>query len=156
MLRPAFFMQNLTGPYRDDICDDDTIDQPAGHGAFSFVDAADLAAAAAVVLADPVRHRGAVYTLTGARAYRYDEVASILSAALGRPITYEPGRLLATRRTMLASGVDATYANVQLVINATARLGMAAKVTDDLSRLLGRPPRSLESFVAAHRAVWAR
>lgn len=155
MLRPAFFMQNLSGPYRDDICDDDTINQPAGSGAFSFVDAADLAAVAASVLHDPAPHRGETYTLTGAHAYRYDEVASMLSAALGRPITYEPDRLLASRRAMIADGADTTYANVQLVINATARLGMASKVTADLPRLLGRPPSTLQSFVETNRDVWA-
>jgi len=154
MLRPAFFMQNLTGPYRNDICDDDTINQPAGSGAFSFVDAVDLAAVAALVLQQPSDHVGSTYTLTGAEALRYDEVASMLSAALGRPITYEPDGLLAARKAMIAGGADSTYANVQLVINATARLGMAAKVTDDLPRLLGRPPRSLWTFVTTHRAVW--
>ncbi len=155
LLRPAFFMQNLTGPYRDDICDDDTISQPAGSGAFSFVDAADLAAVAALVLADPAPHRSATYPLTGAHAYRYDEVASMLSAAVGRPITYEPGGLLATRREMIAAGSDRTYANVQLAINLTARLGMAAKVTDDLPRLLGRAPTTLQSFIDSHASVWA-
>ncbi len=155
MLRPSFFMQNLTGPYRDDICDDDTINQPAGSGAFSFVDAADLAEAAAVVLQGPLAHRGATYTLTGSRAYRYDEVASMLSAAVGRPITYEPGKLLASRSAMIAAGADATFANVQLVINATARLGMAKRVTGDLPRLLGRPPTTLQSFVESHCNAWA-
>ena len=155
MLRPAFFMQNLSGPYREDICGDDTINQPAGKGAFSFVDAADLAAVAALVLDDPQPHRGQTYTLTGARAYRYDEVASMLAAATSRPITYEPGKLLAHRKEMIAAGADPTYANVQLVINATARLGMAAKVTDDLPRLLGRPPATLESFIEANTSVWA-
>jgi len=155
MLRPAFFMQNLTGPYRDDICDDDTINQPAGSGAFSFVDAGDLAAVAALVLAHPATHRSATYTLTGGHAHRYDEVASMLSAAVGRPITYEPDKLLAARREMIAAGADSTYANVQLVINLTARLGMAARITDDLPRLLGRPPTTLHSFIEAHATVWA-
>jgi len=155
VLRPAFFMQNLTGPYRDDICDNDEINQPAGHGAFSFVDADDLAAAAVEVLTDPRTHRGAVHTLTGAAAYRYDEVASMISAAVGRPITYQPRRLLAHRRRMIADGADPTYANVQLVINLTARLGMASKVTDDLPQLLGRPPASLLDFVRRHRQVWS-
>ena len=82
-------------------------------------------------------------------------MASLLPAAVGRPITYEPGKLLATRKQMIANGADSTYANVQLVINLTARFGMAATITDDLPRLLRRPPTTLQSFIEAHASVWA-
>jgi uncharacterized protein YbjT (DUF2867 family) len=107
------------------------------------------------VLAEPVRHRGAAITLTGSEALRYDHVASLLSAELGRVITYEPDSLLAHRRKLLASGSPSAYVNVQLVINATARLGLAARVTPDLGRLLGRSPTRLPEFVATHREAFA-
>lgn len=156
MLRPAFFMQNLSGPYGDDIRRHDRITQPAGRGAFSFVDADDLAEVAARILTDPEPHRGAAPTLTGPEALRYDEVASLLSAELGRPIVHEPDPLLAHRRKLLAAGAPSAYVNVQLVINVTARWGLAARLTPDLERLLGRPPTRLADFVAAHRGAFER
>ena len=155
-LRPAFFMQNLTGPYRDDIRDRDVITQPAGRGAFSFIDSADIAAAAALVLERPLAHRDSVLTLTGSEAIGYREVAAMLSVVLGRAIRYEPSALLTARRTLLDAGSDSTYANVQLVINVTARLGMAKKITPDLERLLGRPAVMLRDFLQANRSAWQR
>lgn len=54
---------------------------------------------------------------------------------------------------MIAASDDPSNANVQLVIKVTARLGMAKRVADDLPRLLGRPPTTLESFVEPHRVA---
>src|SRR6056297_1598580 len=92
------------------------------------------------------------HTLTGPEALRYDEVASLLSTELGRRIVFEPDSLLAHRRRLRAAGAES--ADVQLVIDATARMGLAAEVTPDLERLLGRPATRLPAFVAAHRGTW--
>ncbi|WP_158412484.1 hypothetical protein [Ilumatobacter nonamiensis] len=47
------------------------------------------------------------------------------------------------RKSRIESGSDPTYANVQVVINLTARFGMAAKITNDLPTLVGRPATPL-------------
>jgi uncharacterized protein YbjT (DUF2867 family) len=153
-LRPSFFMQNLTGPFRDEIRDHDVITQPAGGGRFSFTDGFDIAEAASIVLQHPGAHRNAVLTLTGQEAIGYHDVAVMLSAELGRAIRYRPDGLFAARRKLLGAGFDSTYANVQLVINLTARLGMAERTTDDLPRLLGRRPTALAEFIGTHRDTW--
>jgi uncharacterized protein YbjT (DUF2867 family) len=153
-LRPSFFMQNLTGPYRDDIVERGEIRQPAGTGRFSWIDAADIAEAAANVLVDPTLAPDRAVTVTGPEAIGYHEVASMLSATLGRPVHYRPTSLRADRRRLIDEGMPSSYANVQVVINLTARLGMAAKVTDDLPRLLGRPPTTLARFLDANRTAF--
>lgn len=155
-LRPSFFMQNLTGPFRDEIRDHDVITQPAGGGRFSFIDGADIAEAASIVMRRPEPCRNTVLTLTGPEAIGYHDVAVMLSAELGRAVRYEPDGLLAARRRLLGAGFDTTYANVQLVINLTARLGMAKRTTDELERVLGRSPTTLGGFIALHRDVWMR
>jgi hypothetical protein len=55
-----------------------------------------------------------------------------------------------------ARGLPGVYVNVQLVINAVARLGLAARVNDTVSRLLQRPPTTLQSYVTDHRDLWRR
>lgn len=42
-------------------------------------------------------------------------------------------------REMVAAGLPKAYVNVQLLINVVARLGLADTVTEQLTRLLGRP-----------------
>lgn len=155
-LRPAFFAQNLLTAYGPDIRDHDRIRLPAGGGRTSFVDARDVAQVAALALREPARHAGAAYTLTGPAALTYDEVAALLTRALGRPIRYEAIRLLRYRRELLGAGMDPTYVRVQLVINAVARLRLAARITDTVPRLLARPATPLATFIDDHAAQWGR
>jgi uncharacterized protein YbjT (DUF2867 family) len=153
-LRPSFFAQNLETAYRADIRDHDAIRVPAGRGRTSFVDTRDVAAVAALVLGDPAPHAGRAYTLTGPAALDYHQVASMLSAELGRAIGYAPPTLLGYRRELLRQGYPADYATVQLVINVVARLGLAARVTDTTERLLGRPATALATYLHDRRDRW--
>ena len=154
MLRPAFFMQNLESAYLSDIRDHARIRLPAGQGRTSFIDTRDIADVAALALTRPDEHTGQAYTLTGGEALGWSAVASMLSAELGRPIVYQPIGLLAARGELKAQQLPKAYVNVQLLINVVARLGMAAKVTDELPTLLGRPPRLLSRYLHDNRAAW--
>ena len=153
MLRAGFFMQNLSTTHRDEIRDLAEIIVPAGHGRTSFVDVRDLAEVAALALTEP-GHRGKAYPLSGAVALDYAEVAATMSAVLGRPISYRQPSLLRFVRHWLAKGTKPAYIAVMAVLYTTARLGLAATITPDLTRLLARPPRSLRTFVEDNRHAW--
>ncbi len=153
-VRPAFFAQNLLTAYRSDIVDHDRIRLASGSGRTSFVDTRDVARVAADVLRKPVGHDGKAYTLTGPHALSYYQVASLLSAALGRSIDYQPIGLLRYRSELTSAGHETAYVNVQLVINAVAALGQAGGVTPTLGSLLGHPPTTVAQFVHDHVAAW--
>jgi len=155
-LRPAFFAQNLGGAYRDDVRLHDRIRLSCGRGKTSFIDARDIAEVAATILADPTSHRNEHHTLTGGEAIDYHHVASMLSAALGRSIVYEPIGLLTYRRELIKQQLPSEYVNVQLLINVIARLGLAARVDGTLERLLGRPPTPLKQYIEDSVALWQR
>lgn len=154
MLRPAYFMQNLETALRTEIRDHDRLRLAAGDGRTSFVDTTDIAGVAALALSEPASHRDTAYTLTGGEALSWGAVASTLSAELGRPIHYEPIGLRAARRALLAAGHPKAYVNVQGLIDVVTRAGLAAKVTGEVERLLGRPPRTLSEYVHANRDLW--
>jgi len=156
MLRPAFFSQNLGGAYLADIRDHDRIRLASGGGRTSFIDTRDIADVAALALQSPSEHRGKIYTLTGPEAVDYHEVASRLSASLARPIRYEPIGLLRYRRELLAAGSPRDYVRVQLLINIIAKLGLAAKVNDEMPRLLQRASRTLQTYIDDHRHLFIR
>jgi len=155
-LRPSFFAQNLATAYQDDIRLHDRLRLPAGRGRTSFIDARDIAEVAALVLTDPTGHRGEAYTLTGPVALTYDQVASRLSAVLGRPIEYQPIGLWRYWRELRAQGLPKAYVNVQLLINVIARIGQAARVTETVAELLDRPPLTIDDYLEDHRDTWAR
>ena len=154
MLRPGFFAQNLKTAYRRDIIEDDRIYVPAGEGQVAFIDARDIAAVAALTLTDSSHERKA-YHLTGPEAVTFHRVAEILSAALGRPISYEAATIPGYFAHLKRQGLATSHALVQTILHAGLRRGDAEPVTDTVEVLLGRPPISLERYVADHADLWS-
>jgi uncharacterized protein YbjT (DUF2867 family) len=152
-LRAGFFMQNLSTTHRDEIRTLNEIIVPAGQGRTSFIDVRDIAAVAALTLSEEGHSRQA-YTLTGATALSYSEVADLLSAYLGRRIAYQRPSILRFFRYWHAKGATSDYILVMLGIYTTARLGLAAGIATDLPRLLGRPPTTMAQFIIDHRDLW--
>jgi uncharacterized protein YbjT (DUF2867 family) len=153
-LRPSYFAQNLETAFRTDIRDHGLLRLAAGRGRTSFVDTRDVAEVAALALTDPAVHAGRVHTLTGPAALTWDEVASILSAELGRPVHHEPVGPLTRRRELRRAGYPPDYVAVQLVIDTVARLGLAARVTPAIEQLLHRPATPLTRYVHDRREAW--
>ncbi len=145
-LRASFFTQNLLDVHRRGIVERDAILVPAGDGTTSFVDARDLGAVAASVLTEP-GHENRAYDLTGAEALDYHQVAAVFSDVLDREITYEDPSIrefVSWRRTL---GDPWPFVGVMIVLYTTVRLGLAGRVTNDVERVLGRPPRTVRDFV---------
>jgi uncharacterized protein YbjT (DUF2867 family) len=155
LLRPGFFLQNLEDAYRLDIREDDRLYVPSGDARVAWIDARDIGEAAAACLLDPDAHAGRAYHLTGAQALGFEQVAQLLTAALGRPIRYQPAsvvgyvwHLLARRRLGLMQTLVQTY------LHADLRRGAAEPVTSDLTRLLHRSPRTAADYVRDRADVW--
>lgn len=154
-IRAAFFMQNLTTVHRDDIRERGEVVVPAGSGATAFVDAADVAAVAAAALLNPAVHRNVAWTPTGPRALRYDEVAAILSDVLHRPVSYtKPSPVRYARHARRTLGLPWGMVAVTTAIYSAARLGLADGITDDVRRVLNRPPVDFETFARREAESW--
>ncbi|MXU63853.1 NmrA family NAD(P)-binding protein [Oceanomicrobium pacificus] len=156
ILRPGFFAQNFGDAYRDDILRDDRIYVPAGQGRVTFVDLRDVAEVALAALTDPVAHVGRAYVLTGAEAVGFDHAAATLSALLGRPVDYVPASIPGYALHLRRDGKPAMAILVQTVLHVGLRFGQAATPDPTLGRLLGRAPRSLDTYLADHLDLWRR
>ena len=154
-LRPSYFAQNLLTAFGQEIREHSRLRLASGSGRVSFVDTRDVAAVASQVLVDPDSHPAGPRTLTGPEALDFSQAAAMLSDELGRQIRYEPCSLLTRRRTLREQGADPAYVRVQIVIDATTRLGLAKRVTSGVEDVLGRPATTLGSFVHDHRDSWA-
>ncbi len=147
-IRPGFFMQNVSGIHSVEIKEKDMIFVPAGKSKTSFIDAADIGLAIATVLHDPGKHRNTAYTITGADALDYYEVAEIISKVTGRKITYaKPGYLRYRNHYIKNRGLDKGYVNVTVALYFMTRMGTAEAVTDEFFRLTGKKPKTFEEFV---------
>jgi len=154
MLRPSFFMQNLSTTLCSEIRERSEIFVPAGHGRTSFVDVRDLAEVAAQSLATG-QHLNAAFELTGSEALTYTEVAAILTDVLGRTITYRsPSLLRFIWQKVAREKIKISFVLVMVALYTVAKLGKAAGLTDTLAKLLGRPPTSFRQFANDTKAVW--
>lgn len=154
-LRAGNFMQNLTGVHAADVRDRDRLVVPAGDAAMSYVDARDVAAVAARCLLEETPTRGA-WDVTGPAAVTHAEVAAVLSEVLGRPIRYTrpslPRYWAHARRTGMAPELTAATS----VLYSLARVGVGARVSGDVARVLGRPAHDIRRFARDHRDTWTR
>ncbi len=152
-LRPNFFMQNLSSIYADDIKTRDEIFLPAGKGKTAFVDVRDIGAVVAVTLAD-TSHIGKAYTLSGAEALDYYQVAKILSQTLKRHITYQDPTTEDYINRMKSNNVAEDYIKVQKMLYFVVRHNFSAGTSKDILKLLGRPPISFRQFSQDYIDKW--
>jgi uncharacterized protein YbjT (DUF2867 family) len=145
-LRPSFFFQNLLVNHRQDIVERDDLFIPAGSGHTSFIDTRDIAAVAVQVLTHRHFVNGGI-DLTGAIALTYSELAEVFSRVLGRPIKYSNPSIPEFNHEMRERGLKAEYVLVMILIYTINRFGLAARVTNDVKRILGREPIQAEQFV---------
>jgi NAD(P)H dehydrogenase (quinone) len=141
ILRDSFYSDLL--PHFAD--ESGVIRGPAGEGRVAAVARADVADVAATVLRSPADHAATTYTLTGPEALTMAEVAARAGAVLGRDLRFQDETVeeaYASRR--------ATYDVEQWQLDAwvstytAIRDGSVAEVTDDVRRVTGHPPRTLE------------
>ena len=151
-IRPGFFMQNVSGIHSVEIKEKNEIFIPAGHSKSSFIDAADIGLAAAVLLHNSEAYENTAHTITGAESLDYYEVADILSHVLNRKITYaKPGFLRYRRHLIKNRRLDKGFVNVTVALYFMTRMGTAKKVTDDFFRLTGKSPRIFKEFAIANK-----
>jgi len=153
ILRPGFFAQNLGDAYAADLRDRDELYLPAGRGRVSFVDVRDVGELAANTFVDPALRRQA-WTLTGPASVGFDEVAAVLTTALGRSIRYRPASVPGYALHLRQQRLPWMQVLVQTALHVGLRHGNAAHVDPALGRLLGRPPRAIQQYVADHLALW--
>jgi uncharacterized protein YbjT (DUF2867 family) len=146
ILRPNWFTDNFATYWGAGVQAGE-IRVPAGEGKTSFVDARDIAAAAAGALTSS-RHDGKAFVLTGPESFSYAEAANLLSDALGRRIAYRAVDAKTFVAETASAGVPKDYAELLAAIFYPVAQGWTAAVTDAVETLSGRPPCSLHSSIA--------
>ena len=75
---------------------------------------------------------------------------------LDRRITYADPTPWHYWRRMRRQGMPTGMIAVTLGIYTAARFGLAAGLTDDVERFVGRPPIDFATFAADHASAWQR
>jgi len=151
ILRPNLLLQSVLETTIPSMDADGSFCVNAGSARISMVDARDVAAVAAVTLTDQ-GHEGRRYDVTGPEALSYADVARRLSRTIGWPAKYVDTADDAMRKRLLESGMDEWAAVTEVELFEEYRrggaFGYASAVTETVSRLTGRAPRTLDDVLS--------
>ncbi|SHM53746.1 SDR family oxidoreductase [Cryptosporangium aurantiacum] len=145
ILRNGWYFENYTGTLAQTL-ERGVIVGSAGDGRVSAASRADLAAAAAAVLVDPVP--GSVYELGGDEAFTLSELAAEVSAQSGTPVSYRDLPVDEYTQVLVGAGLPQPVAAVFADSDRGLSVGDLFIDSGDLRRLIGRPPTSLADAVA--------
>jgi uncharacterized protein YbjT (DUF2867 family) len=153
-IRPTSFLDNplfTTLPARS-IRENGALALPFGRGRTSPVAVHDVARVVATVLRDPAPHIGHIYELTGPRTVDMTEMAEEFSRALGRPVFYVDVPLERWRAEVLARAGLPPHTEQHIATMARLhRENRYDRASDDVERVTGVPPQTIEAFVAGRR-----
>jgi uncharacterized protein YbjT (DUF2867 family) len=154
IIRPNWFMQNFNTFWVHGIQAQNTIALPVGDARTSFIDTRDIAAVTARLLTDDQWNNRA-FNLTGPESIDHAQVASAISAASGREVSFQDTAPADLKQGLLGAGLTEAYADFLLLIFGYLKAGYNAAVTDDVKTILGRAPTGIRNYVQDYRNAWA-
>jgi NAD(P)H dehydrogenase (quinone) len=146
MLRNSWYLENYTAQLPL-VLRNGTVVGAAGQGRVSAAARADYAEAAAAVLTTE-GHAGAVYELGGDEAFTLAELATVISAAAGKQITYTDLPAPKLAQVLTGAGLPAEVADSVADADLGLSRGELFTSSGDLRRLIGRPTTPLADAVA--------
>lgn len=127
----------------------------SGDGRIAYISRGDLARAAATALAKGGNGKSAL-TLGGATAYTVPELAQLIGTTLGGHIAAIPVTVEQFEAGMVGAGLPAPVAAVLASAETHIANGRLGDVTTDYTTLTGVEPESLESWLVANKAAFAK
>ena len=118
-------------------------------GKIAWTAHADLAEAAAIILASEGRYDGPTPPLTGSHALDFDDVVGIVAALTNKPVHHMTLSDEELRARIVERGAPPTTAAILLGLYAASRNGEFATVDPTLAQLLGRSPITMRELIAA-------
>lgn len=148
VLRPNAFMQTLIGQILiPGVRATGAVANALGTSGISFIDARDVGECAAVTLLCD-EWDGQALVLTGPRSVTYREIADALGHAAGVPVPCNDITPADIGVMMKARGLPEWEAEHFEEMYEMFRRGESEFVSDDVRRLSGHEPRSVEAYVA--------
>jgi uncharacterized protein YbjT (DUF2867 family) len=156
-IRPTYFAEWLL--YLAPLIRAGFLHVPFGTGKHAPIAAEDQGRVIAGILENPAPHRGKIYPLYGPVEVTYQETAQILSRVLGKRVEYKQVDFEVFRQNMEAGGKASVVGNSFLFqhlreVAIDHQNGVFEGTNDLVEKLGGRPPMTLEAFIAKHRKAF--
>ena len=152
VVKPTFFMQSVMMAAQT-VASDGAVYVPMKDGRLGMIDARDVADVALKVLKSE-GHHGKTYVLTGPASISFHDVASALSKALGKEVSYVDVPPEAAREAMLGMGMPEWITDGFVELLEGFSQGFADSTTSTVEELTGHPARSFETFARDYAEVF--
>lgn len=147
ILRPNSFHQNVVTYFAPSIRAQGVFYSSMRDARVSYLDVRDIAVVAAKALAGG-EHSGKTYELNGPEALTYAELAEKISKRAGRTVQYVDIPVEGQRKAMLDQGMPVWQVDALLDLQEYYTSGQGGIVDPSLPKLLGRPPITMDRFLA--------
>jgi uncharacterized protein YbjT (DUF2867 family) len=154
-VRPTVFLEGfflmLTS---ESVANSNQIRLPFGDGKTSPISGEDVARVVAALLVNPQPHIGRIYQLTGPQSENMNFFAQEYSKALGRTITFQDIPVELWREGLLQNGLPVHLVNHLATMADLHRAGRYDRMSDDVVKLTGQGPLSVQDFVRKNAATF--
>ena len=153
-LQPSGFMSNLLA-WSHSIKHEGIVRSSTADGRRPFIHCDDIAAVAVAGLTSR-DYDGASLPLTGPEALTFAEITARISAAIRKPLIYEPiSDDEARHHYASATGADQIETEAHVALWRAIRENRLATVTDTVERALGRKPLGFDLWLAQNLHAFA-
>jgi uncharacterized protein YbjT (DUF2867 family) len=151
-VRPTGFMSNLLN-WALSIKAEGVIRTCTGEGRRAFIHSADIAAVVVEALITR-SYMGEALAITGPEAVTFAGAAATIGAAIGKPVRFEAISDEEASRRFAASGESAEVTDAHVALWRAIREGRLGMVTEEVKRVLGREPISLDEWARENAAAF--
>jgi NAD(P)H dehydrogenase (quinone) len=120
---------------------------------FAPIAGSDIALTAAKIFAEPARHSGQTYTLTGPVEYSHEELAAEVSRVLDADLQFEQVTVT-TFLELIGQPHDTAKLKHFEAVTIDQQEGRLAGTTDTARRIIGQPLVTVEQFINEHRPLF--
>jgi uncharacterized protein YbjT (DUF2867 family) len=152
VIRPNFFQDNFVNFQSGSIKAQGAFYGAGGEGKTAYVSSVDVGASAAAILAEPDKHAGQTYLLTGPEAVSDGEAARLIGAVSGRQVNFVNLASDDLATGIRSQGAPEWQVQALLFLEYVKANGWASAVSPAVQQITGRPPENLRSFLERSKA----
>ena len=151
-LRPTVFASNFIGMWAPQIRTGDVVSGPYASASTAPIVDADISAVAVhALLRDDLL--GRKVPLTGPQALTNAELVDVIGDVLGRSLRYQEVPPDLVRQRFIGLGFSAEFADGYIAL-LEATVSKPALVTNEVEKILGRPPQAFGDAIRPHRDLF--
>jgi uncharacterized protein YbjT (DUF2867 family) len=151
-VRPTGFMSNLLA-WAPSIKAEGVVRTSTGDGRRAFIHSDDIAAVVERALVTR-NYLGESLAITGPEALSFAEAATKIGTAIGKPVSFQAISDEEASRRFAATGESVEVTEAHAALWRAIREGRLAMVTEQVQRVLGRDPISLDTWAKENAAAF--